>query len=100
MTCAALILVRVLDVRKNDSTLLVAAVSAERPVGNMNLKPLYCGGLCDAVIITPPAKPRERVAHAIAGVGQSRLDRNAGTPFSARVCAVACANSLDKNRVS
>jgi len=39
-----------------------------------NFTPLYSGGLCDAVTITPPARSRSVIAYATVGVGTSRSD--------------------------
>src|SRR5262249_16234063 len=78
----------------------VISGSAGAPFEVENLRPLYSGGLCEAVKLMAPIALRRTVSYETHGVGTSRLHRKAWIPLKARMRAASEANFSDRKRVS
>ncbi len=72
----------------------------EPPYQALYLTPFHWAGLCDEVIMMPPAAPRSRTPKLKAGVGVMSLARKTGMPVAATTSAQARAKALDPKRVS
>ena len=70
------------------------------PYQALYFTPFHCAGLCDEVIMMPPAAPRSRTPQLSAGVGVTALASITGMPVAATTSAQARANALEPNRVS
>ncbi len=70
------------------------------PYHALYFTPFHCAGLCDDVIMMPPAAPRPRTPKLSAGVGVMSLASATGIPVAATTSAHARANAFDPNRVS
>src|SRR5947199_6686282 len=82
------------------SIAFVTSGSAGAPFEVENFRPLYSGGLCDAVKLIAPIALRRTVSNETHGVGTSRLQRNAWMPLYARILAASRANFSERKRVS
>jgi hypothetical protein len=78
----------------------VISGSAGAPFEVENLRPLYSGGLCDAVKLIAPIALRRMVSNETHGVGTSRVHKYALIPLNARIFAASDANFSERNRVS
>ncbi|MNC90047.1 hypothetical protein D3C83_60910 [compost metagenome] len=74
--------------------------SAGAPFEVENFRPLYSGGLCEAVKLMAPMALRRMVSNETHGVGTSRVQRKAWMPLKARILAASEANFSERNRVS
>src|SRR5580658_6439662 len=72
----------------------------EPPYQALYLTPFHCAGLCDDVIMMPPAAPRSRTPKLSAGVGVMSLASRTGMPVAATTSAHARAKAFDPKRVS
>src|ERR1017187_854648 len=72
----------------------------EPPYHALYFTPFHCAGLCDEVIMMPPAAPRSRTPQLSAGVGVMALASITGMPVAATTSAQARANALEPKRVS
>src|SRR5665213_2267372 len=72
----------------------------EPPYQALYFTPFHCAGLCDDVIMMPPAAPRSRTPQLSAGVGVMALASITGMPVAAATSAQARANALEPKRVS
>ncbi len=72
----------------------------EPPYHALYFTPFHCAGLCDDVIMMPPAAPRSRTPKLSAGVGVIALASFTGIPVAAATSAQARAKAFDPKRVS
>src|ERR1039457_5396582 len=72
----------------------------EPPYHALYFTPFHCAGLCDEVIMIPPAAPRSRTPQLSAGVGVISLASSTGMPVAAATSAQARANAFDPKRES
>ena len=72
----------------------------EPPYQPLYFTPFHCAGLCDEVIMMPPAQPRSRTPQLRAGVGVMSLASKTGMPVEAATSAQVRAKALDPKRVS
>src|ERR1035438_8619844 len=72
----------------------------EPPYHALYFTPFHCAGLCDEVIMMPPAAPRPRTPKLKAGVGVMSLANATAMPVAATTSAQVRANAFDPNRVS
>src|SRR5689334_8280473 len=82
------------------SICFVTSGSAGAPFAVENLRPLYSGGLWEAVKLMAPIALRRTVSKETQGVGTSRLHRNAWMPLKARILDASEANFSERKRVS
>src|SRR5438067_619262 len=88
------------------STSAGGAICAPKPTSppsegpRYTLYPLSCGGLCDAVTITPATASSARTAYASTGVGSGPGNTSAGRPAPVHTRAVSSANSRERCRAS
>ena len=71
------------------SIAFVISGSAGAPFEVENFRPLYSGGLCEAVKLIAPIALRRTVSNETHGVGTSRVQRNAWMPLKARIFAAS-----------
>ncbi len=72
----------------------------EPPYQPLYFTPFHWAGLCDEVIMMPPAAPRSRTPQLSAGVGVMALASITGMPVAATTSAQAWAKAFDPKRVS
>src|SRR5579863_7370715 len=72
----------------------------EPPYQALYFTPFHCGGLCDEVIMMPPAAPRPRTPKLRAGVGVMSLAKATGVPVAATTSAQARAKAFEPKRES
>src|SRR5580658_433564 len=72
----------------------------EPPYQALYLTPFHSAGLCDEVIMMPPAAPRSRTPKLKAGVGVMSLASSTGMPVAAAISAQARAKAFEPKRVS
>ena len=72
----------------------------EPPYQALYLTPFHCAGLCELVIMMPPAALRSRTPKLRAGVGVTSLASMTGMPVAAATSAQARAKAFDPKRVS
>ena len=70
------------------------------PYQALYFTPFHCAGLCDDVIMMPPAALRPRTPKLSAGVGVMSLASSTGIPVEATTSAQARANAREPKRVS
>ncbi len=78
----------------------VTSGSAGAPFDVENFRPLYSGGLCEAVKLIAPIALRRTVSKETQGVGASRVHRKAWMSLKARIRAASDANFSERKRVS
>src|SRR5579863_9993307 len=72
----------------------------EPPYQALYFTPFHCGGLCDEVIMMPPAAPRPRTPKLRAGVGVMSLAKATGMPVAATTSVQSRAKALEPKRES
>ena len=72
----------------------------EPPYQALYLTPFHCAGLCEEVIMMPPAALRSRTPKLSAGVGVISPARKTGMPVAAATSAQAWAKAREPKRVS
>ena len=70
------------------------------PYQALYFTPFHCAGLCDDVIMMPPAAPRSRTPKLNAGVGVMSFASATLIPVAETTSAHARAKAFDPNRVS
>ncbi len=83
-----------------DSMAVIMEGLPEPPNQPLYFTPFHCAGLCDEVIMMPPAAPRSRTPKLRAGVGVTALASWTGMPVAATTSAQARAKAFDPKRVS
>src|SRR5438552_13125042 len=78
----------------------VTSGRAGAPLAVENFRPLYSGGLWEAVKLIAPIALRRTVSNDTHGVGTSRVQRKAWMSLKARMRAASEANFSDRKRVS
>src|ERR1017187_2104611 len=91
---------RATDSQRWDSISAMMEGLPEPPYHALYFTPFHCAGLCEEVIIMPPAAPRSRTPKLSAGVGVMSLASRTGMPVAATTSAQARAKASDSKRVS
>src|SRR5258706_13694004 len=84
----------------SSSICLVISGRAGAPFEVENFKPLYSGGLWEAVKLIAPIALRRIVSKETHGVGASRVHKKAWMSLKARMRAASDANFSERKRVS
>src|SRR5580704_3194011 len=88
------------DSPRCDSMAAIIEGLPEPPYQPLYLTPFHCAGLCEEVIMMPPAAPRSRTPKLRAGVGVTALASITGVPVAEAASAQARAKAFDPKRVS
>src|ERR1039458_7324780 len=91
---------RATGLSRYDSISAIIEGLPEPPYHPLYFTPFHCAGLCDEVIMMPPAAPRSRTPQPSAGVGVMALASITGMPVAAATSAQVLANCLEPKRVS
>src|SRR5580698_4291118 len=83
-----------------DSIAAIMEGLPEPPYQPLYFTPFHSAGLCDDVIMMPPAAPRSRTPKLSAGVGVTAGASITGMPAAETTSAQARANAFDPKRVS